>query len=76
MDNHDLLEEPSMRHDDTSPARPERAPVANDGSDDRDKLAKVVIAALLIVAVLAATNITGAVLATVLIPIVNAINKR
>lgn len=74
-DTHSVLI-PSMRHDDEGPGCPEPVPVEADNTDGRDQLALVVIAALLFVAVLAATNITGAVLATVLIPIVNAINKR
>lgn len=76
MEEPHLVADPSKRHDDSSTDRPEPAPVDDDSNDGRDKLALVVIIALMFVAVLAATNITGAVLATVLIPIVTALSKR
>ena len=57
-----------------SPACPERDDTDNNSGSNGPRLA--VIAALVFVAVLATTNITGAVLAAVLVPIVNALNQR
>jgi len=57
-----------------NPACPERDDTDNNRDPNGPRLA--VIAALVFVAVLATTNITGAVLAAVLVPIVNALNQR
>lgn len=74
MDEPHLVAVPSMRHDDSSPASPERAPVDNDRNDAHNKL--VVIFALMFVAALAAISIPGAALSAVFIAIVNALSKR